>query len=338
MKNVSDQVAVSPISMPTSKSAEIDIDREPLPSSNTGVQTPADEQTANVGLVDWLSYTEHPADPQDGAQAIMRRLYPGRDWRLGPHNGFEHGRQFADTCVLWNTAVNPCVHVKISGNACRMLEYYGQITDWSQFLRDIITAGARITRIDLAIDDRSGLLQMDDIRASGMAGDFVSRLRMHRPEVEYDRNNGNKQISDGYIFGSRNSDTQLRIYDKALEQKTKGPWIRCEIQFRDERAQAAAEMIATSGLSGVPGLMRSCVDFKCPAPSKRRDRWVTTEWWTQFLGNTAKLRLGINPKNIQLDRDKKFMMRMASVLARVDRDCGSEYLECVLKEGYRRLG
>lgn len=59
-----------------------------------------------------------------------------------------------------------------------------------------------------------------------------------------------EKTSDIIYFGSMQSNTFLRVYDKRLEQESKGiaclsDWVRWEIVYRDEKADALIDQLIT---------------------------------------------------------------------------------------------
>ena len=125
-------------------------------------------------------------------------------------------------------------------------------------------------RIDVALDDRNGVIDVDRIYAAVKAGNCVSHFRQSRLISGLDVGSG-LDTGKTLCMGSRQSDTYLRIYDKAAEQRAKekpveGTWIRWEMEWKAERADAVG--MALSGLDQesfqkyIVGVFRSALDFR----------------------------------------------------------------------------
>jgi len=99
------------------------------------------------------------------------------------------------------------------------------ISDWTyQKFHDVATwvfeQKGHFGRIDVALDDRNGVIDVDRIYASVRAGNCVSHFRQSRLISGLDVGTG-LDTGQTLCMGSRQSDTYLRIYDKAAEQRSK---------------------------------------------------------------------------------------------------------------------
>lgn len=145
------------------------------------------------------------------------------------------------------------VHLSFGGRALTAITEGGhpatKMLDWC------LKQGAKITRIDLAIDvfgleiDQVTMAQSPRIEAYPGSAKKWSTVRGH----------------DGgctaYI-GSRKSEKFMRIYDKAAEQKRSDiQWTRFELELKGDAAKAAAfqmgEMTDTERPAFIKGLMRA---------------------------------------------------------------------------------
>ena len=149
------------------------------------------------------------------------------------------------------------------------------ISDWTyQKFHDVATwvfeKHGHFGRIDVALDDGNGVIDVDPIYESVKAGNCVSHFRQSRLISGLDVGSG-LDTGQTLCMGSRQSDTYLRIYDKAAEQRAKekvveGTWIRWEMEWKSERADAVG--MALSGLDQdsfqkyIVGVFRSALDFR----------------------------------------------------------------------------
>lgn len=155
---------------------------------------------------------------------------------------------------------------------------------------DLSNEGAKFTRIDFAADDLKGTLDLEIIGKAVKARQYVARSKKWT-HIE------NSEGGQTYGFGSRSSDSYIRIYDKAAEQNVPGHWIRVEIELKRERAQAAVDYVlsncgnwAGQAASWILGML----DFKLPSKDSNKSRWDTAKWWLEFLGFVQKGRLFVS--------------------------------------------
>jgi phage replication initiation protein len=258
-------------------------------------------------LVDWCEWTEKSRPVEEVCDD-----FPG-EWVNLPHGalGYRGGRQHATGLrVLYDGAPGMGVHVAASGEVCRRLEHLGVVGDWPAFLATfrpdagVITEGRRLTRLDVAVDETVGLVDVDRCEAELDAGHAVSRWRDSRLEpaprsiAHPEQKRGRPTL---YIGSRATSDAFCRIYDKADEQGSKGNdvaghWHRVEVVTRDQRARDLGAHLAKHGLQSFSGVLRGYLDFKTPGSDSNRRRWATAEWWDQFLQGAAKTRITRAPK------------------------------------------
>ena len=176
----------------------------------------------------------------------------------------------------------------LSGVGCRFLETAnGDSFDWASLLSWLEhEPRANISRLDVACDDKTGLLQMPKMVKYTADGKYISRARKRR-WISGDE--------ESIIFGSPSSDTRLRIYNKALERGVKGEWLRAEFQFRDQAADSFIlnlEHVKDIGLC-YGGVMNNYLRYTIINPETcdgHYERVPTVRWWREFLGTVAKIK------------------------------------------------
>ncbi len=108
------------------------------------------------------------------------------------------------------------IHIEASGKGCRELEGDGIVIDWSIFLKNIIEAEGKFSRLDVAIDDMTGCLSMPKILTCLNSGLIVSRYKTGRI-ISGRKLNDAAELGSTLYLGSPSSDTMIRIYDKTAE-------------------------------------------------------------------------------------------------------------------------
>jgi hypothetical protein len=85
------------------------------------------------------------------------------------------------------------------------------VTDWRAWLAPLLVPGIQFTRQDLALDDRSGLLPLEEIRRLVEADLWVSRLK-YADDLKR-RRHGRGVCGETISFGAPSTDTQVRFYE-----------------------------------------------------------------------------------------------------------------------------
>lgn len=179
------------------------------------------------------------------------------------------------------------VCVELSGTGCRTVEEFtdGRI-DWlgwlGQFESDIRCGDVNVSRLDIAGDDRSGLLRHRRMIKHCQERRYVCKAR-YRIWIDGDE----QQI----YFGSPASDRRLRIYNKAMEQGVIGDWTRCEMQMRNKNAVSFLLNWFRIGNIGstYAGVLRDFLRFTKDVPDgSHYDRVNICRWWDEFIGELGK--------------------------------------------------
>jgi len=196
----------------------------------------------NAWCLDWLSGTFKGTITDAAARDATSFGFAKRAWTEGtPHFGYSIllAHPFGHTIMSHPSRPDMGVHVSFTGRALRALSEGGitavSMLDW------MLKEGAKVTRIDLAID------------VFDQAIDIVSLAG--KPRVKESPGSARKwkfmKGDDGgctaYI-GSRKSDKFLRIYDKAIESgNTARPWIRFELEIKGDAAKLVATQFGMLG-------------------------------------------------------------------------------------------
>src|SRR5207253_1303073 len=129
---------------------------------------------------------------------------------------------------------------------------------WSAFLESCRDAGGRFSRLDVALDDFAGRLDMSVVESHRQNRFYVSRME----QSNYHESQVVRKGSEGRItgrtcyFGGAKSPSVLRFYDKRAERLSAGEdasrlpahWVRCELQTREDRADNLASWLINKGV------------------------------------------------------------------------------------------
>lgn len=304
-------------------------------------------------IIDWLSFTlPYGGDAGNSSFDWIIETFGAMSKPM--KKGF---RGYANAAVLDNrglvgwTPARPenRIHVMLSSRAL-----WGWQPASLVLIRDIIRIGGTFSRIDLAFDDLTGLLSMDEIRGCCLSGAVATRFRSWSSidgyAVENDKDIHVEMIESGdfkgnvgrtIYIGRRISESFIRVYDKRAEVIAKHPdadppphWIRFEIETKKDRADRLAGALV-DGHNPV-GYARSLIDFKKPQPGDtRRDRWPLADWWLSFMGGHEKAPLVVPEGNPDWFEDMlSWLETQCSAAVYVAGELG--YLDEILEKGKRR--
>ena len=264
----------------------------------------------NVILYDWLTVSSKNEDPQAWVKLLGME---GCSWDELGHgrNGYRKGLYFGSISILYdgNPGMGACLDM--SGQGCRSFEEYGT-GDFDGLFRLFQQGeGYHVTRLDVAFDDHSGILDINRMFDDTRSKELVSRFRKYGVREEFD--NGRPGIT--VYHGSKKSAVLIRIYDKAAERGLPEDqhWVRVELQLRDERAGAFCFDPAPIGVLFRGVLVNYVRYVDDPGTDSNRWRWPMKDYWENLIEQVGRIRLYVKPGveyNIgQLDR---FVFQQAS--------------------------
>ena len=235
--------------------------------------------------LDWLECTivHRPA-----VQVLdeLKSLFIGCSWTDLDRGGLGYDRSalVGKTGRVWwsTTRSDMGVHVSLPAT---FLDTCGVSPE--SLLVDLYNLCGKFTRIDFAADDFQGKLDLKVIEEKTRNQTLVTRFKQW---THVENNFGGQTWS----YGSRVSDSYIRIYDKAAEQKIQGHWIRVELELKHERAEAAGKFVVENRETwgeAACGWIRSSLDFKEESSDENKSRWDTSDWWLGFLEHSAKVKL-----------------------------------------------
>lgn len=163
-------------------------------------------------------------------------------------------------------------HFTLSGNVLSAIREAG-ILDDNKLVERIRLFGARVSRVDLALDIWGASFTPDDL--AGALRDGTARI----PSRTWRFIDGHQQGIEGKTVdtGSPKSDRRLRFYDKRAEQRIKDgeAWVRLELQLRRLYARSALQ---ACGLHGVTAVINGSV--------AQYLTWQNTDYQAVIAGST----------------------------------------------------
>ena len=171
---------------------------------------------------------------------------------------------------------------EMSGQGCRTFESLST-SNWESLFKFIRDNGLKITRLDVAYDDHTGILDIRDVISDTQCGMFVSRSDYW--ETVLSSKGATVQI------GSPQSKVLIRIYDKAAERgKPDQHWVRCEIQMRDDRAAVFTQIPLSIG-KAFAGVLLNYLRYIEPGEDSNKWRWPMKEYWYNLIEDAEKIRI-----------------------------------------------
>jgi phage replication initiation protein len=205
------------------------------------------------------------------------------------------------------------------------------------------------TRVDVALDDRVGHATVSEIIAAADAGQAVMRWRTYDAKRRCSHRGQDDVQGQMITFGSRQSESYLRIYDKCMEaagkgETVEGPWVRWELEFKKERAQLCVDLFAHLPLEEwrefTVGLLKSCISFRdtsANAPAWERCRSPELLWWKALTEGFAKSRFHVETTDRKLEEVMAwFSQAMGPTLAALYCAVGPEWITKVIQSGSSR--
>ena len=307
-------------------------------------------------IIDWIAFT---IKNNEISQNRLMELVKGHkvdhlDYgRLGYNAGWKIG---VSGWAYYHTDKREAgIHVILPGSMLahldfRPLQLINILRDWQ----------AKFTRIDLAMDDFEGLLNLDVIYAKLLSCDVQTRFRKVKKIGSGDI--GSLEAPGQTInIGARSSESYVRIYDKRQERIAAGEnsdklpenWIRVELEIKGKKSQAIADILGDCAMASgegagdkVGGLLYGLVDFKDPHPTDtNKSRWSTCDWWAKFVGQVSKLKISLPKKEKTIETSKAWVYnQVKTTLAMivlsfpdVNNESGYDFIVRCILDGQARM-
>lgn len=252
----------------------------------------------NVILFDWLTVSCKEEDPWYWVTLLRMEEVSWSAMEKG-RNGYRNGLYFGSISILYDGNPGMGICLDMTGQGCRAFEEYGSgdfIGLFQLFSQD---DRFHITRLDVAFDDHTGILDIrqlfHDTDDQDGEQQFVSKFR--KSKIEKSFKDGRPGVS--IYHGSEQSEIMLRIYDKAAERDLpeEQHWVRVELQLRRERASqfafaAVSEPIGTLFRGVLVNYVRYVDD---PGTDSNRWRWPMKSYWADLIDQVARISLFVKP-------------------------------------------
>ena len=255
-----------------------------------------------------------------------------------------------DVFVLTSPDKEKGILLELKGKGCRQMESYllAQHRSWYDFLMDALIEGGVMKRLDLAINDMAGILDIPELTEKCNHEECISVFRSFKSyrsgELVRSHEQDRYGMGNTLYIGSLKSEVYFCIYEKDYEQYVKlGTPLeeadiinRFEIRLRNERAYYAVRDLLTyyDAEQTAFSIINQYVRFVDEEPDKRKNDWKLNDRWAWFIGdNRQSLKLTTKPEPYTLDRTLRWVQRQVAptlkMLKKIDKGNGTDYMETI---------
>jgi len=273
------------------------------------------------------------------ARIIGEVLHLNIDYMIHEDFGYysypEHYR-FGDIMVMASYDLTKGVLLELKGKGCRQFENFllAQHRSWYDFFTDCLEVKGVFKRLDLAINDKVGILDIPELARKCKQEECISVFRTFRNyrSGELVHRDEKPDMGNTLYIGSLKSEVYFCIYEKDYEQFIKNDIPleeavvknRFEIRLKNDRAtHAIGDLLAYKNAEKTAfEIINRYIRFADKDITKRRSEWKTNESWEWFIGrNRGALRLTTEPEPYSYERTLNWLrhqvaptLKVASIL------------------------
>lgn len=315
----------------------------------------------NECLIDWLRFSIPEMTCADTIENLLGLDYFSfSQIKSSPFPTYDKKIIFA-SIEVHTSSQHKNVLVNLTGQGCRQYEEYMSAVDgwhWHEFIKTIIAQGAKVSRIDLALD-----IFDDSCPSVRTIQDYIKRGQLSSRSKTFNENNSGR-ILDGVLTGFTvyigASPQMLRIYDKKAERKDNfdeivldvDNWIRWELQLGAKKAMHVAERIADATPLNVimRGILGSHYSFKTQQKGKKdfnnKSRWSNMKWWDKFIEDMPKIPLRTMKAKTTMEHKEKWLrngvskslaMQYETLMRAYGEDYANQHLLALLSYGNYKI-
>lgn len=254
-------------------------------------------------IYDWLTFSV-----PDCSHSTMIELLglSGIQWQtgLGSKLRYDERWAFEGMSVHWSgdqTRRNPGCCFEFSGQGCRAFETFSNMS-LQELLDWIVQNGYNISRLDIALDDFSGLIDLQTMFDKANRYEFTCRSdKCETFNTRPDRDPKHAALS--VCHGSRSSNLFIRCYDKRCERKAYDEykhWVRLEIQLRGENALGFASAPGSIGCK-FKSVLAQYLNYREPGEDSNVSRWEVSPWWVSLLDGASAISI-VSIKDLEYNK------------------------------------
>ncbi|WP_368901389.1 MobT family relaxase [Oceanobacillus oncorhynchi] len=230
---------------------------------------------------------------------------------------------YGDITVMVSPDEDKGCLLELKGKGCRQFENFllAQQRTWFDFFMHVFRVGGVFKRIDLAINDKTGILDVPFLTQKCHNEECISVFRSFKSYRSGELVHGEEKRDMGntLYIGSLKSDVYFCIYEKDYEQFVKyGVSLedtevknRLEIRLKNDRAYHAIVdlmMYEDAGRTSF-SIINRYIRFVDKDEKKRRSSWKVNADWQRFLdfGVNRKISLTTKPEPYTFDKTLRWL-------------------------------
>ena len=285
-----------------------------------------------VCVIDWFSFTD--VTNQDPLSSLSEFGFSMDEFTEANKGASGYKKMLlhkgSTLRVLYDGNENMGIHYDFSGSSikelfCHFTDFIVKETPFGpdlnmdiNILRELLSRVKQVghmTRLDLAIDDRNPYFTLPELQNILEEQRFVSKFRSW--QLVKDCTTSNELTGCTIYLGSRRSDIMLRVYDKQLEQIAKGvegadeqPWVRWELELKNEYAN----IVLTDLLNGVDvgslvfGILSNYLRI-IVLDHVNKSRCSSDLKWEEFIDKVSKITLFVMQEPPTLRDKREWVMK-----------------------------
>ena len=256
-----------------------------------------------------------------------------------------------DIFVLVSPELEKGVLLELKGRGCRQFESYllAQERSWYEFFMDVLMEDGVMKRLDLAINDKTGILNIPHLTEKCRNEECISVFRSFKSyrSGELVRREEKECMGNTLYIGSLQSEVYFCIYEKAQEQYAKlGIPLsetpvknRFEIRLKNDRAYYAVRDLLTyyDAERTAFDIINRYMRFVDREDGKKRTDWQVNDRWAWFIGSDrGRLKLTTKPEPYTLERTLSWIARQVAptlkMARKIDAINGTNIIESLVQD------
>lgn len=253
---------------------------------------------------------------------------------------------FGDIVLMISPDEEKGILLELKGKGCRQFENFllAQHRSWYDFLQLVMMEDGVFKRVDLAINDRAGYLDIPELKRKCDNGECVSKFRSYRSYSSGELVHWEEKPDMGNTLyvGSMKSEVYFCIYEKDYEQYIKNGIPvedadiknRFEIRLRDERAFYAMKDLVTymDAADTTMSIINRYLRFVDKDDTRESRYWELNHRWSRFIGDHERqLKLTTKPEPYTLERTLKWLSHQVAPTLKMQRIIDSKMETNVLE-------
>lgn len=233
------------------------------------------------------------------------------------HYSYTEHYYIGDIFVYTSPDEEKGVLLELKGKGCRQFESYllAQERSWYEFFMDVLMEDGVMKRLDLAINDKTGILNIPHLTEKCRNEECISVFRSFKSyrSGELVRREEKECMGNTLYIGSLQSEVYFCIYEKDYEQYKKHDIPiadaevknRFEIRLKNERAfYAIRDLLEHDNPERTAfQIINRYIRFVDRDDTKPRSDWRINEEWAWFMGeHRGSLKLTTKPEPYSFER------------------------------------